>query len=53
MPALCPSCHAVNTLILLEYDVEEMTDGQAADYLAGMYGTAWCEACEFEFDWGM
>jgi hypothetical protein len=53
MPALCPRCHAVNTLILIEYDMDEMSEGQQADYLAGVSGTAFCDACEHEFDWGM
>jgi len=53
MPQLCRICHAVNTLILIEYDTEEMSEGQEADYLAGVSGTAFCEACESEFDWGM
>jgi hypothetical protein len=52
MPALCPSCHSVATLVLLEHDMEEMSEGQASDYLAGLYGSACCEACGFEFDWG-
>jgi len=51
MPQLCPKCHAVNTLILIEYDTDEMSEGQEADYLAGVSGTALCEGCEFEFDW--
>lgn len=52
MPALCPGCHAVNTLIHIEYDTDEMSEGQEADYNAGLYGTAYCDACEREFDWG-
>jgi hypothetical protein len=53
IPALCPRCHAVNTLILIEYDMDEMSEGQQADYLAGVSGTAVCDACEHEFDWEM
>ena len=52
MPPLCPRCHAVNTLILIEYDEQEMSEGQLADYHAGVSGTSYCDACEFEFDWG-
>ncbi|MGH8474914.1 MAG: ribonuclease H-like domain-containing protein [Methylococcales bacterium] len=52
MPDICPRCHAVNTLILIEYDMDEMSEGQAADYEAGVSGTTFCDACEFEFDWG-
>jgi hypothetical protein len=53
MPELCPRCHAVHTLLLIEYDTDEMSEGQLTDYLAGVSGTAFCDACEFEFDWGM
>jgi hypothetical protein len=53
MPHLCPRCHAVGTLILIEYDTEEMSEGQLADYLAGVSGTTICDACEFESDYGM
>jgi hypothetical protein len=53
MPQLCPRCHTMNTLILIEYDTEQMSEGQLADYLAGVSGTALCDACEFEFDFGM
>jgi hypothetical protein len=52
MPTLCPSCHAVGTVELLEHDMDDMSDGQLSDYLAGLYGSAYCDACEFHFDWG-
>ena len=52
MPDLCPKCHAVHTLILIEHDPDEMSEGQLADYDAGMFGTSYCQACETEFDWG-
>jgi hypothetical protein len=52
MPELCPRCHSINTLIFIEYDTTEMSEGQLADYLAGVSGTALCDACEFEFDFG-
>ena len=53
MPNLCPCCHAMDTLVLIPYDLDEMSDGQQADYLAGVSGTAFYDACEHEFDWGM
>jgi hypothetical protein len=53
MPQLCPGCHAVNTLHLIEYDTDDMSEGQEAEYEAGISGTAYCDACECEFDWGM
>ena len=53
MPDLCPRCHAVGTLIFIEYDPDEMSEGQLADYCAGVSGTTICDACEFESDFGM
>jgi hypothetical protein len=53
MPEICPGCHAVNTLFLVEYDTDEMSEGQLADYLAGVSGTAICDSCGIESDWGM
>jgi hypothetical protein len=52
MPDLCPKCHAVNTLVFIEHDPDEMSEGQLADYDNGMFGTSYCQACEAEFDWG-
>ncbi|MGA2056011.1 MAG: hypothetical protein ABSG88_11925 [Bradyrhizobium sp.] len=51
MPALCPSCHSANSLELIDEDPEEMSEGQASDYLAGMFGCAVCCACGAEIDW--
>lgn len=42
----------VNTLIFIEHDPEEMSEGQLADYNAGMFGTSYCRTCETEIDWG-
>jgi hypothetical protein len=51
MPALCPSCHSANSLELIDEDPEEMSEAQASDYLAGMFGCAVCCACGTEIDW--
>lgn len=51
MPALCPSCHSANSLELIDEDPEEMSEAQASDYLAGMFGCATCCACGTEIDW--
>lgn len=47
----CPLCHSVRTLVLIDEDVEDMTDGQLADYEAGLWGTAICKACGADVDW--
>jgi RNase_H superfamily len=53
MPQICPGCHSVATLIFIPYDFDEMSEGQQADYMAGVSGTAYCEACGADCDWGM
>ncbi len=52
MPMFCPACHSEHTLIFVEHDPEEMSEGQEADYQAGMFGSAFCRACNQESDWG-
>ena len=32
--------------------MEEMTEGQSADYMAGIRGGAMCRICGYEFDLG-
>lgn len=51
-PRECPSCHALNCLEEMEWDTDEMSDGQHSDYLAGMYGSAECRRCHDVIDWG-
>ncbi len=51
-PRECPSCHALNSLEEVEWDTNEMSDGQLSDYLAGMYGSAKCRKCGEVVDWG-
>jgi hypothetical protein len=53
VPQQCPKCKEQGTLMLIEYDTDEMSEGQEIDYLAGLYGTAHCRACQHEFDWRM
>ena len=51
-PLLCPHCHSVNSLEFLEQDdYEEMSEGQASDYLAGMWGISICTVCNHEIEW--
>jgi hypothetical protein len=52
-PRECPCCHALDCLNEVEWDMGEMTDGQFADYLAGMHGSAECANCGEVIDWGL
>jgi len=51
-PRECPSCHALNCLEETDWDTDQMSDGQLADYLAGTYGSAECRRCSNVIDWG-
>jgi Zn ribbon nucleic-acid-binding protein len=50
-PTRCPSCNAGNSLELVEEDTGEMSEGQASDYLAGMFGSSVCRECGHVIDW--
>ncbi|MDD2774914.1 MAG: hypothetical protein PHU06_03065 [Gallionella sp.] len=52
MPNECPHCHDVGSLKFIEWDTEEMTEGQFADYISGLYGSAACQTCSYEIDFG-
>jgi hypothetical protein len=52
MPKECPNCHDVGSLVFFEWDTSDMTDGQFSDYMAGAYGSAICETCGHEIDYG-
>ncbi len=49
---VCPNCGDVNSLALLDMDESEMSEGQASDYEAGVWGTLHCRTCFAEFDYG-
>lgn len=51
MPEFCPSCRSEHTLEMIEEEMDDMSDGQMSDYMAGMWGCAVCCACGFEADW--
>lgn len=51
MPKGCEHCGAVNTLESVEMNVEGLSDGQLADYEAGLRGFAHCNACGHNFSW--
>ncbi len=52
MPDKCPNCGAMGSLEFVEWDTEGMTDGKLADYEAGFYGSAFCNRCKTEIDFG-
>jgi hypothetical protein len=51
MPSACPKCRKKGTLLFVEDNQEQMTDGQLAEYLAGTWGSAICTACNHNFSW--
>jgi hypothetical protein len=54
MPDVCPYCHDVGSLEFdddVNEEYEDMTEGQQADYEAGLFGTAYCSTCYASFDW--
>lgn len=50
-PDRCPKCDAKGTLELIELDMEQMSDGQMAEYLAGTWGDAICRKCKEIIPW--
>jgi hypothetical protein len=52
VPLQCPSCDVCGSLEEIEWETDDMTDGQLAEYLAGTYGTAACRKCGDVVDWG-
>lgn len=53
MPSVCPNCHDVGSLIFMDADTEDMTEGQFADYVAGAWGFSICETCGDHNFWQM
>lgn len=52
MPRECSSCQAVNSLESIEWDTDDMSEGQLFEYIAGMYGSAQCRKCGDIIDFG-
>jgi hypothetical protein len=52
MPSVCPKCHARGSLQMIDQDTDQMSEGEAADYEAGVWGVSICRACGHEVDWG-
>ena len=51
-PRHCSACSSSGSMQVLDVDLDEMTDGQGSDYLAGLWGIAMCSKCGQLFEWG-
>jgi hypothetical protein len=51
MSAQCPECGAVGKLTKIEADQNQMSEGEEAEYGAGMWGFAFCHACQSTIFW--
>lgn len=51
MPPTCPHCGSKKVEFMEEDDTESMSDGQASEYEAGLYGSGHCNECDKDFDW--
>ena len=49
---VCPRCGDVNTIELIDMDEGEMSEAEASDYEAGLWGVQYCTTCRAEFDYG-
>jgi hypothetical protein len=47
----CASCGSAS-LISIDLDTSQMSEAEEADYLNGMFGTAVCQVCGSELNWG-
>lgn len=46
LPSICPGCEVPGTLVSVDPDYDEMTEGQAADYEAGWRHDLMCRHCQ-------
>ena len=51
MPSICPFCHDIASLEFIDENTDDLSEGQLADYLAGLHGSAVCTTCNNVFDW--
>ncbi|QHP66455.1 hypothetical protein EI171_02910 [Bradyrhizobium sp. LCT2] len=51
MPSRCPKCGAIGKLAPIEVDQDEMSEGEEVEYEAGMWGYAFCGACQSNVFW--
>lgn len=55
MPDRCPNCRAIGTLTPMnaEAELDQMSEGEEADYEAGVWGYAFCRSCQQTIVWGI
>ena len=51
VPSRCPECGAVGKLVRIEADQDQMSEGEETEYEAGMWGFAFCHACQSNVFW--
>ena len=51
VPARCPECGAAGAPTAIEAERDHMSEGQEADYDAGLWGFAFCRACQSHVFW--
>jgi hypothetical protein len=50
-PSRCPDCGVVGKLAPIEPDQDQMSEGEETEYEAGMWGFAFCRACQSNIFW--
>jgi hypothetical protein len=51
MPSRCPECGAVGRMAPIDADPTQMSEAEEAEYEAGMWGFAFCRACQSNVFW--
>jgi hypothetical protein len=51
VPGRCPDCGTIGKLTPVEADRDQMSEGEEAEYEAGTWGFAFCEACQSNVFW--
>jgi hypothetical protein len=51
MPGRCPQCGTAGKLMPIDADQDQMSEGEEAEYEAGMWGFAFCRACQSNVFW--
>lgn len=49
---ICPSCKDTASIVTIDYDIDELTEGQLFHYLNGEFGTMRCTTCGIFITWG-
>jgi hypothetical protein len=51
MPGRCPQCGTAGKLMPIDADQDQMSEGEETEYEAGMWGFAFCHACQSNVFW--